>query len=86
MNATTSRLVKPGCLYALLAISTLIVAGPGNATADGTNPKDAQSRPVSPADVTPGANKATQGSSSFTPKPPAPQSADTATGGKDKQK
>jgi hypothetical protein len=81
---TLSSLRKPACLYALLAASALVVASPGSAIADGTSPKDGQTRPVSPGDVPP--SKATQGSSSFTPMPPGTKSGSAATGSGKEQK
>jgi len=87
MNGSTSRLVKPARLYALLAVWALIAGNPGSAAADVTSPKDkdAQTRPASPNDVAPGLKPTPGASSTFTPKAPGTKAADTATGsGKEK--
>jgi len=87
MNRSISLLVKPACLHALLAVWALTMGSPASAAADGTSPKDkdAQTRPASPNDVTPG-SKPTQSSSTFTPSPPGTKSGNTNTGSNDKQK
>ena len=80
MNTPSSKRIRPACLYGLLALSVWILASPGSANADNTNPASAQTRPDSPAQVKPGANTAPR-PSTFTPAPAGTTPAETATGG-----
>jgi hypothetical protein len=79
MRTSSSRLIRPACLYGLLALSVWVLASPGSAVADNTNPAGAQTRPESPGQVKPGPN-AVQGSSTFTPAQPGTTPGGAATG------
>jgi hypothetical protein len=74
MNATILMRAGRDCLGALLALSSLILIDAGSAMAQGTNAAGAQTRPDSPAQVTPN-TKNQQNTSTFTPAKPGSQPA-----------